>query len=450
MKFVIRWLKRRTAFQWLVLGYGLITLTGAYLLSVPLSSQHGTRQPFIDALFLATSGISTTGLTVVDVGSYYSRFGQIVLLCIFQIGGVGFMAFITAIAYLLRMRMSFLTETIAKESLSGPDYRTLGRFFAMVLLFTAVFEIAAALVLTAVWWREYPLGEAAYLGLFHSVSAFCTAGFSTFSDSMIRYCDNLPVNGIINLVSVAGAIGFIVLYDFCAYMDKRRKNVFPRRLSLQTKLVFLMTTMLLVGGTILIYFGNSWTADVGRKERILESVFQSISASTTDGFNTLDIGEMNPLCLTVLIGLMFVGASPGSTGGGMKTTTFGVLLVFLWLHLRGQEDNIRVFHRTIPRHCVHKAFSILLWFGLILFVDLLVLTAVESSSFLAILFEIVSALANTGLSMGITSSLTPLSKVILILTMFIGRVGPLAAGLFLIGRSGSAKFQYASEDLFIG
>lgn len=450
MKPVFRWLKRRTAFQWLVLGYGLITLTGAYLLSTPLSSQNGTRQSFIDALFLATSGISTTGLTVVDVGSYYSRFGQIVLLCIFQIGGVGFMAFITAIAYLLRMRMSFLTETIAKESLSGPDYRTMGRFFVRVLLFTAVFEITAALVLTGVWWREYPLGEAAYLGVFHAISAFCTAGFSTFSDSMIRYRDNLPVNGIINLISVAGAIGFIVLYDFCTYVDKLRKNVFPRRLSLHTKMVFVMTIGLLVGGTALLYFGNSWTADTGRGERILESVFQSISASSTDGFNTLDIGGMNSLCLTGLIVLMLVGASPGSTGGGMKTTTLGVLLVFLWLHLKGQEDNIRVFHRTIPRHCVHKSFSILLWLLLILFADLLVLTALEPAGFLAILFEIVSALANTGLSMGITPSLTSMSKGVLILTMFIGRVGPLAAGLFLIGRSGSAKFQYASEDLYIG
>ncbi len=164
----------------------------------------------------------------------------------------------------------------------------------------------------------------------------------------------------------------------------------------------------------------------------------------------MDIAAMSPTCQTGLIAMMFVGASPGSTGGGIKTTTLGILLLFLGYHLKGQQHNVRVFGRTIPIHCILKAFVILFWFLLIIVVDLLILTVMESSGFLAILFEIVSALANTGLSMGITSSLAPLSRVVLIVTMFIGRVGPLAAGLFLIGRSNSPKFQYATEDLFIG
>jgi len=444
------WLKNLTTFQILVSGYALITVIGAVLLSLPISTTSGKHQPFLDALFIAASGISTSGLSPVDIGSYYNKFGQIVLMCIFQIGGIGYMTFIISLAYLLQMRLPIIAKAVAQESLSGPDFSTLGRFFISVLAFTVFFELAGAIALALLWEKDFPAGQAIYLGIFHSISAFCTAGFGLFPDSLMRYQSNITMNITIDILSIIGGIGFIVLYDFCNYISKIVKHQYPRRLSVHSKLIIIVSTFIMLLGTFIILRAENWPDAMKFREKLMLSSFQSISASTTDGFNTVDISVMNPRSLTYIMFLMFVGASPGSTGGGIKTSTLGLIFIFLWSHLRTTRTDINIFERRIVPELIYRAFSVFSWFILIIAADMIILSATEKASYLQTLFETVSALGNIGLSMGITSSLSPIGKVVLTITMFIGRIGPLAAGFFLIGKQKQVIYEYPAETIFVG
>jgi len=443
-------LRSITSYQILVLGYALIVLLGAMLLSLPISSAQGRHQPFIDSLFVATSGISTTGLTPVDIGSYYSKFGQIVLFCIFQIGGIGYMTFVVFLTYVLGVQLPLTTQLVAKESLAGSGLKMLEKFFLVVVAFTFIFETIGAVILTLFWSKEFPLARAVYLGVFHSVSAFCTAGFSVLPDNLAGYRDSVVVNLTIIVVSITGGIGFFVLYDLFRFMTKLIKREYPRRLSVHCKVVLLTTAAVMLIGTIVVLAAEKWPANIRLPDRLMISAFQSVSASTTDGFNTINIGAMAPMSLTFLIFLMFVGASPGGTGGGIKTSTFGLIICFLWSQLKGRESQINIFKREIPAGSVYKAFGILCWFGIIVLVDMIILSATEKASYLQILFEVVSALGNTGLSTGITAALTDRGKAFLIITMFIGRIGPLMAGYFLLGRQKRVLYEYAAEDVLVG
>jgi len=439
-----------TPFRMLVLGYMIVTISGAFLLSLPVSTVSGRGQNFIDALFIAASGISTTGLVVVDVGSFYTLFGQTVLLCIFQIGGIGYMTIIISLTQIVGKKTTILTQIVAKESLAGPNMRQLGSFFKATIVFTLFFELAGAVVLTAYWSREYPLSKAAYLGFFHSVSAFCTAGFGLLPDSLMKYQGSLVMNATINIVSMAGGLGFFVLYEFYSMVTRRMKNHSRRRLSVHSRLVLIITTALIAGGSAVILLTEPWDPAVGIFDRLLASVFQAVSAQTTDGFNSIDIGRLGATSLSMLMILMFIGASPGSTGGGIKTTTFGAISRFLYCQLKGSEESVNLFGREIPSRSIRKAFSIFVWFGIIIVLDMLVMVRTEQGSYLQVLFEIVSAIGNTGLSTGITPRLSNTGRILLIITMFIGRVGPLAVGLFITGRQHERNFHYPEEDIFIG
>jgi len=449
MKSLRNLFKGISPYQILVFGYALITMTGAILLSLPISSADGKGQHFLDSLFVAVSGISTTGLTVVDIGSYYSTFGQIVLLCIFQIGGVGYMTFIVFFASIFAIRLPHTAATVAKESLSGSNHGTLGRFFAATLVYTIIFEFAGAIILTLFWSEKFPIVKAAYLGVFHSISAFCTAGFGLFPDSLMKYKTNIIVNLTIMIVSIAGGIGFIVLHDIYVYAIKRIKNEYPRRLSIHTRIALITTFVVMLAGTIIVLTTEKWSQTEKLSDRIMVSAFQSVSASTTDGFNTIDIGAMNPTSQTALMALMFIGASPGSTGGGIKTTTLGLILIFLWAQLKGRST-INVLRREISVSSVYRAFGVFAWFVIVVVADMIILAATEKASYLQVLFETVSALGNTGLSTGITASLSSIGKIVLIVTMFIGRVGPLTLGFALAGRQRPLPYSYAREDIFIG
>jgi trk system potassium uptake protein TrkH len=404
----------------------------------------------VDSLFVATSGISTTGLTPVDIGSYYNLFGQVVLFCIFQIGGVGYMTFVVFLTYLVGVRLPLTTRLLAKESLPGPNLRMLEKFFLVVVAFTFLFEAGGAAILTYFWSKEFPFGRALYLGIFHSVSAFCTAGFGLFPDNLAGYRDSVLVNLTIIVVSIIGGIGFFVLYDLCRFLIKVIKRQCPRRLSVHSKLAVIVTAAVMLTGTFIVLVAEKWPDNLGLPGKLMISAFQSVSASTTDGFNTIDIGAMAPMGLTFLMLLIFVGASPGGTGGGIKTTTLGVIVCFLWSQLKGRDSHVNIFEREVPASTVHKAFAILSWFGIIVLVDMIILSTTEKASYLQILFEVISALGNTGLSTGITAGLTTTGKIVLIITMFIGRIGPLTAGYFLVGRQKPLLYEYATEDIFVG
>lgn len=440
-----------SALQILVIGYIIVTLIGAILLSLPVSSTKGEHQPFIDALFVATSGISTSGLCVVDVGSYYSLFGQIVLMCIFQIGGIGYMTFFIFAAYLLGQKFSFQTSTVARESMATDSHsmHMLGRFFLNVLLFTLLFEFIGALILAIFWMREFTLAQAIYLGIFHSVSAFCTAGFSTFSDSFMKYKSSLTVNLTINIISIIGGIGFFVLVDLFGSLSRKCRGIFPAKLTVHSRMALLVTFIVMSVGAAAIYAAESWPASMSVYDRIAASSFQSISASTTDGFNSVNIGAMSASSLTVLMLLMFIGASPGSTGGGMKTTTLGTIFVSVKAYLQGKR-RVNVYEREIPQETIMKAFTIFCLFAAVAAIDIVILANVGKAGYIQVLFEIISALGNTGLSTGITAGLTYLGKALLIITMFIGRVGPLTIGAAILAKEKKASLKCPQEDLFVG
>lgn len=442
-------MKKLTPYQLLLFGYIFITLIGAMILSLPISSSQGKTQPFLDALFLASSGISTSGLTVVDIGSYYSLFGQIVLLVIFQIGGIGYMTFIIFTAYMLGMGRSLKTSLVARESLAGSDLNLLESFFRKVLLYTCFFELSGAIILSLIWLRDYPLWPALYLGLFHSISTFCTAGFGLFPDSLMKYQHNVLLNVTINILSLAGGLGFFVLDDIRTYIGRKIRKQYPARLAVHTKLVLITTFIIILAGTAVIYMAEDWQPITANNyEKGMHSVFQAVSASTTDGFNTLDIGKMSPTSWIMIMLLMFVGASPGSTGGGIKTTTFALLFLLVWSKLR--DRNFNIFKREIGDQGIYNAVIIFIFFLAIIFIDALVMAFTEKASFIQVLFEIVSALGNTGLSTGITAALSNAGRAILSLTMFIGRVGPLIVATAVITKPRKVLYRYAREDVFIG
>jgi len=436
--------------QILVLGYAVVTLVGALLLSLPISNAKGLYQPFIDSLFVATSGISTSGLSPVDIGSYYTLFGQIVLMCIFQIGGIGYMTFIIFAAYLLGEKISATASTVAKESLAtrSYNYRMLGGFFRNVLIITLLFEGIGAAILAVFWMKEFSLLHSIYLGIFHSVSAFCTAGFSTFSSSLMHYKSSLTMNLTINFISLIGGIGFFVLMDIFELIYRRYKKI-PGRLSLHSKMALRVTLAVIAISTLMILFTENWPASFNFYDKFIAASFQTISASTTDGFNTIDIGTMSAAGLTILMVLMFIGASPGSTGGGIKTTTLGALLVSILSYLRGKES-VKVFNRELPLQTVLRAFTVFSLFVAITVFDLILLANTEGASYLRVFFEIISALGNTGLSTGITPSLTFIGKVVLIITMFIGRVGPVTIAMAFLVKKEREAVRFPKEDIFVG
>jgi len=400
-------------------------------------------------LFVATSGISTSGLSVVDVGSYYSVFGQIVLMTIFQVGGIGYMVFVVSMFRVLNMKIPLHTRIVAKESLASEGYHQIGRFFLSVFLYTALFELAGMLFLSLLWREKYGFSKALYMGLFHSVSTFCTAGFALFPDNLMRYRDSVGVNLVVNVISLAGGIGFFVMNDLCGFLSDWVKNVRPRRLCLHTKMVFGVSAFVIALGTVIILLAEPWPMEWGLFRRVQTASFQAISASTTDGFNTVDIGALGTTSLLVLMALMFIGASPGSTGGGIKTTTLGSLFVFMRMQMKGPGRAVS-FNREIPLKILHKSIEIFMWFVMILAIDLVWLGWTEKATFIQIMFEIISALGNTGLSMGITSGLSAPGKWVLIVTMFIGRVGPATLSASVWEKEEIPVYRYAREELFIG
>jgi trk system potassium uptake protein TrkH len=286
------------------------------------------------------------------------------------------------------------------------------------------------------------------LGFFHAVSAFCTAGFGLFADSFSSYRDSPLVNVTIALVTIAGGIGFFVLADLSEYIRRLARR--PRhRLSVHTKLALGFSAILMAGGTAAVLLTERWPAGLSLWQRFLAASFQAISASSTTGFNTIDIGKMAQASLFTLIVLMFIGSSPGGTGGGIKTTTLGVVLASALALLRGGQDTV-IFKRRVALDTVYRAMTIgMAWTFLVAGATLL-LTVTEKASFLQIVFEVTSAIGTVGLSMGITAGLTTLGKVVISIMMLLGRLGPLAVGFALVGRPRRRLFRYVEEPVFVG
>lgn len=438
-----------TPFQFLSLGFLFFVLAGSTLLSLPISSAAGDYQSFIDSFFMVTSAITTTGLVVVDVGSFYSLFGQILLLIFIQIGGLGYMIFFALIVMGFGKRLSFGGKILLRESMSYPETMDMLKFSRIVILFTAIIEIIGSVVLSVYWIYFNPINSPIYSAIFHSISAFNTAGFSTFYDSIMSFRYSILINTVLGILTIAGAIGFFVLYDLYMLCKKKIIGEYPRILSTHSKFVLTLTFALIFGGTAIIFLAENGLSFSNFLQKVLTSSFQAITASTTTGFNSINIGAIIPLGLLTIIFLMFVGSSPGGTGGGIKTTTFGSLLAFI-VYMVTSKDEVVIFKKRIISSVINKAFAIFLISAFLVIVVIGILMVTEKFSFLELMFETVSAFGTVGLSMGITPELSVIGKALVSFTMLVGRIGPLAIGFTLIGRSRPSPIKHAEAVLLVG
>lgn len=425
-------------------------LIGTFFLMLPVSISGEKTISFLDALFTATSAVSTTGLVVLDTGNFFSRFGQTVILILFQVGGLGYMIFIGLLLAGLRKKLSLGGVELLNESIGRPSSEDLIKFTKKIIIFTIFFEAVGVLLFTCYWRKYFPLQETLYTSLFHSVSAFCTAGFGLYSDSLTAYRDSIFFNCSVMFLCFAGSVGFFVLNDLYSFGKQIICRKHPRGFSAHTKLAVTVMAFLVITGIIIMYFVGGQTITSMFKKRVVYSTFQIVSASTTTGFNTIDIGTLNSPILWLIIVLMFIGACPGGTAGGIKTTTFGLIILSVFSLLRGRE-NVNVFYRKALSETIMRSYSIVVIMLLWVTGAMSILLVTEKSlSFQSILFEIISAAGTVGLSTGVTSSLSITGKVIIILTMFLGRIGPIAIGYSLIGKPRPVNFTYSKAQILVG
>lgn len=429
-----------TPIQLLVIGYISISIIGSLLLMLPVASSSGISQNYIDALFTSTSASTTTGLIVEDTGTYYSLFGQGIILLLFQIGALGYMIGVTLMVLGLGGKISITDRILLRESVKRPTTVNMIWFVKIITIITFTIEALGALVLTLYWTKDFGFNDALYLGVFHSVSAFCTAGFSLFKDGFIGYQSSILLNVVISILCILGAIGFFVIYDVLRFIGASYKKE-QKKLSVYTKFSFLLTIALILFGFVIIFISEG--------DSIMASLFQAISSSSTTGFNSVDISIMGLPSLFIMMILMFIGASSGGTGGGMKSSTFGVLVLFTYYLLKGKKD-VNIFKRIISPEKIDKAFGIFITSMIFIVVALGILLFTEEFSFISLLFEIVSALGTVGLSLGITPHLSSIGKLVIISLMLIGRIGPLAIGFSLLGKQKEISFKYPKADIFVG
>jgi trk system potassium uptake protein TrkH len=433
--------------QILVLGFAAIILIGTLLLMLPVASTSGHSLKFIDALFTATSATCVTGLVVVDTGTYFSTFGQSVIMLLIQVGGLGFMSMATLFALVLKRKISLRDRLILQEAMNQSSMEGIVRLIRRVLLYSLVIEGSAALLLFIRWAFDMPLGQAAFFGIFHAISMFNNAGFDLFGHyhSLMGYVNDPFVNLIVMFLIVSGGIGFVVIADL---IDFRRK----RRLSLHSKVVLSMTAALILAGTLVIFifeYTNPRTlGSLNFGGKLLASFFQSVTPRTA-GANTLDIAGLRQASQFFIVILMFIGASPGSTGGGIKTTTFTLMIGAVIAMLRGRED-IVLFRYRLAQERVLKALTITLLALLLIVCVSMVLSTTENRDFLEILFETTSAFATVGLSMGLTPELSLAGKILICLTMFAGRLGLLTLAYALGPKQGKPLYQYPEGKMIIG
>lgn len=443
-----------TVSRTICLGFLVLIAVGTVLLLLPFSTvEPGWNNPLV-ALFTATSAVCVTGLIVVDTGTYFSPLGEGIILALIQVGGLGYMTATTFLLLLLGRRLGLKERLALQQSMDKAELAG-GRFLVIsIITMTLMFELTGMFCLYPVFSRDYGTGYGLWLSVFHSISAFNNAGFSLFEDSLIQYAFNPWVNLVITVLVILGGLGYQVIMEIFIWLRNRLQRRRERPVfSLNYKIATSTTITLLILGTIALFaseFNNPNTfgpASIGNK--VWLAWFQSV-VTRTAGFNSVDFGAMANASLFIVIALMFIGANPGSTGGGVKTTTFRILLVSTRTVLKGKED-VLCYQRQIPATRVLKAIAVVVGSGLVVvFGTMLVAVSNPTLSFIQIMFEEVSAFATVGLSTGITADLSSFGQYVIIATMYLGRVGVL---LFMSALSGDPKptaVQYPEEDLLVG
>lgn len=429
----------------LVLSFAITILTGTVLLMLPVSTPKANPISFVDALFTATSATCVTGLIVRSTPHGFTTFGKTIILILIQLGGLGIMTFSVALILTLGKKISKSQEIILRDALNEENIRSAKELLKFLLFFTFGAELLGAVFLFFCFKSYFPLGRAIKMSVFHSISAFCNAGFSLFDTSLTEFARNSTIIVIFSILIILGGIGFVVLLDFLNRFQKKTKKI-----KVHTKIVLISTIILIILGCLLFYTSekNNTLSGMNTKDKWFNSYFQSVTARTA-GFNTVEISKIRPESKLVLSFLMFVGASPGGTGGGIKTITFFIIILLAISHLKNREE-LTVFKRSIPAFFARRAVTIFVYAVGLVFTALAILLFFENFPFENILFEVFSAFGTVGLSTGITPYLSNVSKFVIIILMFMGRLGPLTIALAAIGVGERIPVSYASERIMLG
>ena len=438
--------------QQVTMSFLLAILVGAYLLTIPAATADGRGAPFLVALFTSTAAVCVTGLTVVETGTYYTLFGQAVVLVLIQLGGLGIMTLSTSIALIFKRKLGVRTRSLLQDIMEEASLQRLTQIILYIVKVTLIIELIGATVLYLRWHADFTTpGDALFASVFHSVSAFCNAGFSLFNENLVHYRGDLTVNLVITTLVVLGGLGFTVLSGFInADPIRRGWRPYLTRMSTHTKLALVMTFFLIVAATLYIFFFefDGTLATLGMKEKVLASYFQSVTLRTA-GFHTVDLASFKNVTLWLMILWMFIGGCPSSTAGGIKATTAGILLLSVRAMLLGRED-VEIYGRTIPKEVVYKSVAIVIVSILVVTIGFSLLLTAQEGSFVGLLFESVSAFANVGLSLGVTSTLGAAGKLIIILLMYVGRIGPLTLALAVGEQAYRASFHYPEARILVG
>lgn len=449
---------RLTISRTVCLGFIAVITIGTLLLMMPFSTSDDTWGDFIVALFTSTSAVCVTGLAVVDTGTHFSFWGQLIIVLLVQVGGLGYMTTTTLLMLLLGRRFDLQQKFAIRESFDRPLLQGSQNLVRSIIATTLIFEIAGIFCLTYSFSDRHNLAESLWLAIFHSVSAWNNAGFSLFKDNLMSYENSWSVNLVIPGLIILGGIGYQVIIElylwlrFCLNQKNHHKRF---SFSLNFKVVFSTTCFLLIFGTIaflITEFKNPNTlGNLSFTDKVLGAWFQSVTTRTA-GFNTIDNGKMDISALLITMGLMFIGASPSGTGGGIKTTTLRILMNCTRSVLRGKEEVI-VYRRKIPVPLLLKAVAVVFGSAMTVILATMLISFIELESelnLIQILFEVISAFATVGLSMGITASLSPLSLLILVLTMYTGRVGVILLMAAIIGDPRPSAIEHPEENLLVG
>lgn len=444
-----KWHSKLTATRTIAVGFLGIILAGTVLLMLPIASADGKPAGFLTALFTATSATCVTGLVVVDTYSGWSVFGKAVLLGLIQIGGLGFMTIGVFVAVLMKKNIGLKERGILQESMNTLQIGGIVRLVRKITIGTLVIEGTGAVLLAIRFVPQMGWVEGICNGIFHSISAFCNAGFDLMGkteeySSLVSYSGDFLVNITVMALVITGGIGFLV------WDDLQKKKLRVKEYLLHTKIVLVVTIALVLGGALLIYLfeRENLMADMGAGEKILTSFFASVTARTA-GFNTIDVGGMSASSKLVTVVLMFIGGSPGSTAGGIKTTTFAVMLIFVWANLRNSHGS-NIFGRRLEEEEIRKA-SIVVTINLLLAVAAaIILCGIQSLPMEDVLLEVFSAIGTVGMSSGITRQLNVVSRIVIILLMYCGRIGSMTFALSFTERKKVAPVQLPAEKIIIG
>lgn len=435
-------------------GFLMLIGVGTVLLWLPLATASGQWNQPIVALFTATSAVCVTGLIVVDTGSYYSPLGQFIILLLIQVGGLGYMTATTLLLLLLKRRLRLKERLAVQQSMDTQELSGSRMLIVSIISMTLICELTGAFCLMPTMMRDYGGGFGLWSALFHSISAFNNAGFSLFEDSLVQYARSTWVTLVITGLVIFGGIGYQVIME--AFFWGRDRLLGRRNydgFSLNFKIVVVSSLTLLALGTfafLVMEYNNPYTLGYFTwSDKLTAAWFQSVIARTA-GFNSIDLGNMHDASLFVMIALMFIGASPGSTGGGIKTTTISILFLCTRTVLKGY-DEVLVYRREIPPTRIFKAIAVVVGSGMaVIGVAISLAIFNPEFNFIRLLFEAVSAFATVGLSTGITAELTLPSQLVIIGSMYVGRVGVLLFMAALVGDHSPSMVKYPEEDLLVG